>query len=198
MIDVAIDAAKQAGQLAYRYFGKIKNVSYKGDNSPVTAADIEAEKLIRKIIAKNFPDHGIIGEELKNTNPKAKYQWVIDPIDGTKQFVRGISFWSTLLAVLENGKPIIGISYQPATDQIATAQKNKGTFLNGKRCYVSKIPNIESAFMCHSSIEYFEKKGKIKGFLKLDRTVYGSRGYSETLGYHMLIQGKIDIMLEDQ
>lgn len=196
MINVAIAAARAAGDLAYTYFKKNLKVSYKADNSPVTIADVEAEKLIRKIITKNFPDHGIIGEELENKNPKAKYQWVIDPIDGTKQFVRGIPFWTTLLALLENDKPIIGISYTAALGEIYTAQKGNGTFLNGKRCHVSKVKDLESAYFSYSSLEYFTKKNKMNGFLKLDRTVKTARGYAESLGYHLLIQGKIDIMLE--
>src|SRR3989344_2215493 len=118
MLDVAIDAAKQAGDLALKYFNNQPKVTYKADKSPVTRADIEAEKLIRKILAKNFPDHGIQGEELSPVNPKARYQWVIDPIDGTKSFVRHLPFWSTLLALLENGKPIIGISYSPCDTEV--------------------------------------------------------------------------------
>src|SRR3990167_10034821 len=100
MTDVAIEAAKAAGQLALGYFKNLPRVTYKADKSPVTTADIEAEKLIRKIITKNFPDHGIIGEELPPVNPKAKYQWIIDPIDGTKRFSIGHPYWSILIAVL--------------------------------------------------------------------------------------------------
>lgn len=196
MINFAIDTARAAGDLAYTYFGKTQNVRHKGDNSPVTFADIEAEKLIRKVICKNFPNHGIIGEELENVNPNSTYQWTIDPIDGTKQFIRNIPYWATLLALLKRGKPIIGVSYMPATGEIATAQKGKGTYLNGKRCKVSKISNLKGAYMCHSSIEYFGEKGKMRGFLKLEKTVYAARGYAETLGYHLLLGGKIEIMLE--
>src|SRR3990167_2758131 len=141
MLDVAIDAAKQAGDLALKYFKTQPKVSYKADKSPVTRADIEAEKLIRKILSKNFPDHGIIGEELPPVNPGAKYQWVIDPIDGTKSFVRRLPFWSTLLALLQNGEPIIGISYSPCDNEMFTAEKDKGTFLNCKRQRVSKVSN---------------------------------------------------------
>src|SRR3989344_4652305 len=107
MIDVAINAAKAGGELALRYFKNQPKVSYKPDNSPVTKADIEVEKLIRKIISKKFPDHGIIGEELPPVNPKAKYQWIIDPIDGTRDFIRQIPYWAVYIALLENQKPII-------------------------------------------------------------------------------------------
>src|SRR4030042_4084238 len=116
MIGVAIETAKAAGDLAYRYFKTQTaswRITYKPDKSPVTKADIEAEKLIRKIISKKFPDHGIVGEEMEETNPNARFKWIIDPIDGTKQFVRGIPFWATLLALLENGKPILGVVYSP-------------------------------------------------------------------------------------
>ena len=102
MLDVAIDAAKQAGQLALKQNKHLPKVSYKEDNSPVTKADIEAEKLIRKIITNNYPNHGIIGEELPTTNPKAKYKWLIDPIDGTSDYVRQIPFWATMIGILEN------------------------------------------------------------------------------------------------
>src|SRR3989344_5500703 len=132
-------AAKNGGDLAYRYFKTQLKLTYKADNSIVTNADVEVEKLIRKIIAKHFPDHGIIGEELENTNPKAKYQWVIDPIDGTKRFAIGHQYWSTLIAVLENDKPIIGISFFPATDEFFLAQKNKGALLNNHRLKISNI-----------------------------------------------------------
>lgn len=129
MIDVATEAAKKAGELAYRYFKRQSTrVTYKPDNSPVTRADIEAEKLIRKIITKNFPDHGIIGEELPAVNPDAKFKWIIDPIDGTKEFVRGIKTWSVLLALLENTKPVIGVAYYPYSDEIFVAQKGEGGF----------------------------------------------------------------------
>ena len=91
MINTAIEAAQKAGQLAYRYFKSQPKVTYKPDNSPVTRADVEAEKLIRKIITKKFPDHGIIGEELPPVNPNSRFQWVIDPIDGTRDFIRNFS-----------------------------------------------------------------------------------------------------------
>ncbi|MBI2598924.1 hypothetical protein HYW40_01785 [Candidatus Curtissbacteria bacterium] len=121
MIDVAIDAARQAGNLALKYFKSQPKVTYKPDNTPVTRADREAEQLIRKIIAKKFPDHGIIGEEFEPTNPQARFKWVIDPIDGTKDFIRSLPLWATFLAVLENDKPIIGIVYYPPHNEIFVA-----------------------------------------------------------------------------
>lgn len=196
MLDVAIDAAKQAGELALKYFKTQPKVSYKPDKSPVTRADIEVEKLIRKTLAKNFPNHGIIGEELPPVNPKARYQWVIDPIDGTKSFVRRLPFWSTLLALMENNKPIIGISFAPALDELLTAQKGEGAFLNGKRQKVSKISELQYAYLTHGSIDAFENKNMLEGFLKLYKSAGSHRGFGDAIGYHLLIKGDVDIMVE--
>lgn len=196
MIDVAIDATKQAGALALKYFKTQPKVSYKLDKSPVTKADLEVEKLIRKIITKNFPDHGIIGEELPPINPKAKYQWVIDPIDGTKSFVRSLPFWSTLLALMENGKPIIGISFSPTLDELLTAEKGEGAYLNGKRQRVSKVSELQNAYLAHGSIDAFENKNMLKGFMILYKSTGSHRGFGDAIAYHFLIKGDIDIMVE--
>ena len=196
MIDVAIDAARQAGLLALKYFKSQPKVSYKADNTPVTRADKEAELLIRKIAAQKFPDHGVIGEEFEPTNPQARFKWVIDPIDGTKSFIRGIPFWSTLLAVMENGRPIIGICFFPALDEIYIAQKGKGAFLNDKRIKVSKVAKLENAFISHGGIEAFEKRGQLKGFLELIKAVQCDRGFGDAFGYALVAQGKIDAFFE--
>lgn len=210
MIDVAIDAAKQAGALAFSYFGKIKNaslpawqVSYKGDNSPVTIADVEAEKLIRKIITKNFPDHGIIGEELGSKESKslpagrqAKYQWVIDPIDGTKRFAIGHQYWSVLIAVLEDNKPIIGISFFPATDEFFQAQKGKGAFLNGRRLKVSSTTKLQEATVCYGSLTHFTKINKNRQVIEILKSTRTSLGDGYSVGHNFLLKGKIDATFE--
>lgn len=195
MIDVAIDAVKKGGQLALRYFKNQPKVTYKPDNSPVTRADIETEKLIRKIITKNFPDHGIIGEELPPINPKAKYQWVIDPIDGTVDFTRGIETWSTYLAVLENGKPIIGIAFYPSSNELFSSQKGKGTYLNDKKTHVSKTKNLEYAFIAHGSLNRFGPKGKLGGLVKICDIVKGRKNFG-SLSINLVLKGKVDINLE--
>ena len=196
MIDVAIDAAKAAGALAYRYFKTQPKVSFKPDNSPVTRADLEAEKLIRKMISKKFPDHGIIGEEFEPVNPQARFKWIIDPIDGTKSFIRGIPYWSTLLGVLEDNKPIIGICFFPAADEIYISQKGKGAYLNHKRLRVSKVSNLKNAFISHGGLKAFKAKNKIGGLLKLVEKTQRDRGFGDAHGYVLVAQGKIDIFTE--
>lgn len=195
MIDVAIKAAKEAGALAYRYFKTQPKVSYKPDNSPVTKADLEAEELARKIITKNFPNHGIIGEEFAPVNPNAKYQWVIDPIDGTNDFIRNIPYWSTLLAVVENGKPIIGIAFFPGFGELFIARRDRGTFLNDKRTKVSKISDIHNALINHGAVNRFEKIKKLDGLIELARVVRARR-YFGSYGWAELLRGNMDVFIE--
>ncbi|HSX19205.1 MAG TPA: inositol monophosphatase [Candidatus Saccharimonadales bacterium] len=194
MINVAIDAAKQGGQLAYSYFKKNIKVSYKADNSPVTIADQSTEKLIRSIISKNFPDHGIIGEELPPTNPKAKYQWIIDPIDGTKDFLRQTPFWATLIALLEDGKPQIGVIYYPYSNELFSAQKNKGAYLNGKQVHVSKISKLSDSYISLDTLKYFKRHTKTENVLELMEKIYSQRGMG-TFSYNLLLKGNIDAFI---
>lgn len=193
MLNFAIDAAKKGGDLALSYFKKVPKVSYKVDNSPVTIADRKTELLIKKLILNKFPQHGFIGEEFGKSNPKAKFQWVLDPIDGTKSFVRGIEHWGTLLALLENGKPIIGIYYSPATNEMFYCQKKMGTYLNGKRIYVSKVKNLSESFMVHSSINHFLSSNKVDNIIKIATVCQGKRGASDCNGINLLLKGKVDI-----
>ncbi len=212
MVDVAIEAATRAGELALRYFEHARNkpsyfksqsknlpagrqVSYKPDGSPVTRADIEAEKLIRKIISKKFPDHGIIGEELPPVNPKARFQWVIDPIDGTRDFVRGINTWGTFLAILENQKPLIGIIYYPPSRELFSAQKGKGTYFNDKRIRVSRVRHLKQAALSHGAVFRFGDLGFLNGLSTLTKLVLVRRNLG-TLGYNLLLKGELDIVLE--
>lgn len=192
MINVAIEAAKQAGALALKYFNTQLKVNYKVEHhSPVTKADKEAEMLIRKIVSKNFPDHGFIGEEFGTTKPNATYHWLIDPIDGTRDFIRGLPLWCTLIAVLEKNKPIIGIAFYPPSKEIFTAQKGKGAFLNNKKISVSKVAKVEQAYLTPSSVHHFESHNKVKQLIKICKMSAGTR-YFSSYGYNLLWKGKSD------
>lgn len=198
MIDIALDAAKRAGDLAYRYFkahSASLRISYKADNSPVTRTDIEAEKLIRKIISQKFPDHGIVGEELPPVNLKSKYQWIIDPIDGTRDFTRGIPSWGIFLALTKDQKPEIGVYFSPPFDELFVAQKGKGAYLNGKKTKVSKVSELTKACLSHGAITHFKKAGKLDGFLKLSDKIDHKRGFG-TYSLNLLLKGQIEIDID--
>ncbi len=195
MLKTALEAAKKGGFLAEKYFNNLPKVNFKSDKSPFTIADIETEKLIRKIISSKYPDHGIIGEELPPINPKSNIQWVIDPIDGTRDFVRGIPFWATYIAVLKTNKPILGVVFMPSTNDMMTAKLSEGAFLNGKKTKVSKTKKLSDAYISFGQLKRFEKQKKVRELVNLCKTASASRGYGN-LGFKFLIEGKIDISLE--
>lgn len=195
MIDVAIDAARQAGELALKYFKSQPKIEYKPDNTPVTRADRECEQLIRKIISRKFPDHGIIGEEFEAKNPSARFKWVIDPIDGTKDFVRKLPLWGSFLAVTENDIPIIGIVYFPVQDEMFVAQKGKGTYLNNRKTRVSKVSNLKDACIGYGSITRFREKGFQDGLIKLLEKPQNRRSMGP-YGINQLLKGNVDVEIE--
>ncbi len=195
MIDVAIEAAKAAGDLAYGYFRTNPKVNYKKDNSPVTVADIEAEKLIRKIISKKFPDHALFGEEFPPVNPKSRFKWVIDPIDGTRDYVRQIPSWATLIALLDGDFPILGVAFYPSTDEFFWAKRHKGTFLNGKKTKVSGVSSIEKSVVLHSSINRLRNLNVLDKVANLCDLCQGKRNHG-SYNWALLLKGDADVVIE--
>jgi len=137
LLNTAISAARKAGAIALRYFETAVVREVKEDKSFVTAADREAEAAIVAEIKEHFPTHGIIGEESGETKTDSEYAWVIDPLDGTANFVNGIPLFSVSIVVLKSGAPIAGVVYQPVGDSLYAAEKGKGTTWRGKKVRVS-------------------------------------------------------------
>src|SRR3989338_2278305 len=195
MINIAIDAAKQAGELALKYFKSQPKVSYKADKSPVTRADLEVEKLIRRIINRKFPDHGIIGEEFGEEKPNAKYKWVIDPIDGTRDFVRKLPYWATFIAILENNNPIVGVAFYPVSGDLLCAKKGGGTFINSKKTRESKTKKLDEAYITFGNLKRFMEKKTLDSLLNLIEKTRSGRNYGN-FQLKLLLEGKVDIDLE--
>ena len=137
LLAVAISAAKKAGDITLRYFETSVTREVKTDNSFVTAADREAEGAIIGEIKRYFPAHGIIGEESGEKKGASEFQWVIDPLDGTANFVNGIPLFSVSIAVLKDGAPVAGVVYQPIGDSLYAAEKGRGTTWKGTQVRVS-------------------------------------------------------------
>lgn len=194
-LDFAIDVAKKTGLHALKYFEKSAKVTFKADNSPVTRADQEAELIARDLIGRKFPSHGIIGEEHGSLNTKADYIWAIDPVDGTRDFVRDIPFWATFVCLLKDNKPITSVIYFPVLNEIITAQIGKGSFLNGKRFKVSTTNSLKNAYISMGQIKRFIESKKINQMEKLAKNISASRSYGN-LGFKYLLEGKIDGLLE--
>lgn len=195
MLELAIETARAAGAVAMRYFASGVRVETKPDRTPVTQADREAEALIRERIGDRFPTHRFLGEELGGAAGDGDV-WIIDPIDGTKNFVRGLPFFAVQLALHRDGVPTIGVSYAPALDELLAAERGKGATCNGSPIHVSAVANLSDAFIAHGGVDTFEAHGRLPALLALGRQATSVRGYGDFYGYHLLARGKLDAMLE--
>ena len=195
-LNAALDAAQAAATISSSYYAGNFSVTTKADLTPVTQADIECEEAIRDIILERFPGHGFYGEETGRTRDDAEYLWLVDPIDGTKGFVRQYPFFSTQIALLHNGELILGVSSGSMLNELAWAEKGKGAWLNGKRLAVSEIADPARAAVSTGNIgslaasDGWAALGEI--LAKADRT----RGYGDFYHYHLLAAGKIEAVIE--
>lgn len=197
-LDIALQATKAAERVILHYFGKDISTQIKADMSPVTIADKEAEDTIKSIITAKFPDHTFYGEEgekIDLTNHKG-CTWIIDPIDGTRSYMRGNPLFATQLALLVNGEFIIGVSNAPLMHELMYAEKGQGCYFNGQPATVAKTTQISEAYASFGSTKYFEKHGSAPQLLALNRSVKWAHGIGDFWSYHLLAQGKLDIMLE--
>ncbi|PPR47642.1 MAG: Histidinol-phosphatase [Alphaproteobacteria bacterium MarineAlpha5_Bin9] len=183
-------------KIVMKYFRKEFIVKKKIDGSPVTIADIKCEKKIREMISKKFPSHNILGEEYKEKNNKNKYTWVIDPIDGTRSYISGHKDFGTLIALLKNNEPIIGIINCPAHKERWVGLKDQPTKLNNKIISTSKKKLISKSY-AYSSGLYFDNQKFRKGFEKVTKKSAYYRMGGDCYMYGMLASGLIDIVIED-
>lgn len=195
MLDTAIEAARAASSLSLKYFKNLPKIKYKVDLSPVTIADKTTENVIRAIISRKYPTHGIIGEEHPPINPDSQYQWIIDPIDGTKQFIKHLPVWANFIGLMKDNEPILGIINYPCFSETYIAQKGKGAYLNGKRVRVSKTKKVSEAYLAHGWIKRMGNHNVMPGFLKLNRMIYSAINLGPySIGE--LIRGNIDINID--
>jgi len=194
-LDAAVDAARAAGRIALKYFRGGFEVAKKPDDTPVTPADREAEQAIVEILGRAFPDCGVLGEEFGGRGTK-EVRWIIDPIDGTKNFVRGIGIWATLIALEERGEVTVGVIHNPVTAELYTARRGAGAFLNGERIRVSDVAELGRAFFLHAGLGIVRKGGHWDGFARLIDATDRQRGFGDYMGYGLVAEGKAEIYAE--
>ena len=195
-LHVALEAARAAGKICRDYYSGNFTVELKADMTPVTQADVECEAAIRETILARFPDHGIYGEEMGQTHGDAEYLWLVDPIDGTKAFVRQYPFFSTQIALMHNGEIVLGVSSAPMMNELAWAEKGVGAFVDGKRVNVSRIEDPQRAAVSTGNLKSLAKS---EGWEKLGEIVAAAdriRGYGDFYHYHLLAAGKIEAVIE--
>ena len=198
MLQAAIVAAKAAEVVIRRHYGTSLAVQKKADHSPVTQADIESEQVIRDTLSRAFATHGFYGEELGRSSADAEYVWLIDPIDGTKSFVRGYPMFSTQIALLHRGELVLGVSHAPCYGggEMAWAEKGQGAFLNGERIQVSDIGDMAQATLSLGNIASLAVSARWPALARLIPQLHRVRGYGDFLHYHLLASGRIDAVLE--
>jgi histidinol-phosphatase len=194
-VAAAVEAALAAGEVAMRYYRGGFEVTIKPDQTPVTQADREAEETITGILGRAFPDHGFLGEEFGQQGPTDR-RWIIDPIDGTMNFVRHLPIWAVLIALEEHGEITTGVVLNPVTGELYTARKGQGAFANGERLRVSDGDDLKDALLLHSSLNLLRATPYWDGFVRAVDAAERTRGFGDYYGYCLVAAGKAEIYAE--
>lgn len=194
----AIEAARAAEEIIRHYYHGEFDVQHKADASPVTVADVECEKAIKQVLSAAFPEHGFYGEELGRESADADYVWLIDPIDGTKSFVRGYPFFSTQIALMYRGELVCGVSNAPMFNggELASAARGMGAQLNGESIQVSAIDALNKATLSIGNVATLAAGPGWANLGDLIPRMARIRGYGDFYHYHLLAAGRIDCIIE--
>jgi len=193
LLEVATEAAWAAGRHTLAYFNTTVAIEIKPDKSPVTQADKEAEQICRTIIAKHFPDHGILGEEGGESKGTVPIRWIVDPIDGTISFVRGVPLYGTLVAVEVEGEPKVGVIYLPALDEMVTGAAGMQALWNGRPCHVSAKTQMSEAMVCTYDQQAWKNQ---PGFERLTASAKLTRTWADCYGYVLVATGRAEVCLD--
>lgn len=196
-INAVAEVATLAGDFAMSHYGTTVDVDLKSDGSPVTIADRGAEERARAWIEQRFPADGILGEEFGVVRPDAARRWIIDPIDGTKSFVRRVPLWGTLVAVTEGDIVLAGCAYFPALGETVVAATGSGCFWNGSRCAVSACGDIASATVLATDDTFVEHEARGDAWRRLASDAAVARTWGDCYGYLLIATGRAEVMIDD-
>jgi histidinol-phosphatase len=190
------------GLTTSRFAATDLRVETKPDLTPVSDADRSAEEIVRSQLKRTRPRDAVIGEEFAPTGHGAR-QWVIDPIDGTKNFVRGVPVWATLIALLDGGRPVLGVVSAPGLNRRWWAATGTGAWTGrslsaARRIHVSAVRTLADASLSYASLAGWEQRGLLEPFLDLTRAVWRSRAYGDFWSYMLLAEGSVDIACEPE
>ncbi len=198
-LEDALEVANRACDLARREilprFRRV-DVETKSDGSPVTEADRAAELAIRDVIESAFPDDAILGEEFGERDGRSNRRWVIDPIDGTFAFARGIPLFTTLVALVVDDEPVMGVIDLPAVDDRLSGVRGGGLFRGDERLHVSTTGKLVDALVCHGDLYCFQDAGMRPVFDRMTRAIPRLRGYTDAFGQLLVLSGAADAMVD--
>lgn len=196
LLEAVAEVAEIAGANAMSYYGKSIDFNIKRDGSPVTAADRSSERLAREWIEQRFPFDGILGEEFGLVRPDARRRWVIDPIDGTRAFMRGVPFWGSMIAVVEGDHVLAGAVAFPALAETLAAAPGEGCWWNDARCAVSGIHEISSATVLTTDVSFKGESEKGRAWRALAEVAGVSRTWGDCVGYLLVATGRAEVMVD--
>ncbi|MGL1903730.1 MAG: histidinol-phosphatase [Fibrobacterales bacterium] len=197
LMSIALEACKRGQEEILKVQNNDLSIEWKEDATPVTIADQNAEEAMREFFIKETPDFGIIGEEFATANSNSEYNWIIDPIDGTKSFIAGVPLYGTLLGLYKGNDPVLGIINLPALGQCLSAQNGSGLFLNGSLVKPStQTIALDKSIVLSGTINTIEEMGKSDAFKKLRESAWLYRGWGDCYGYFLVALGRAQVMYD--
>lgn len=195
LLEFAVDAAWRSGVSTLGHFQSTLPVEWKADESPVTAADRGAESLLRERIRERFPDHAVVGEEWGDDGRVSRFRWILDPIDGTQSFIRGVPLYGVLVALEIDGQVSVGVAAFPALREIVAAARGLGCWWNGRRARVSTVSRLNEAVVVYSDARDLARRRPSEWSRVQDATRV-QRGWGDCYGHCLVATGRADIALD--
>jgi len=192
----ALQAAESARELILSYYNGDFDIEIKADQTPVTVADRGAERVIRDTLSSAFPEHGIFGEEYGAENKDTEYLWLVDPIDGTKSFIKRYGMFSTQIALMHRGELILGVSCAPAMDELVWATRGGGAFDATGQLHISQVEAIGQASISTGNIQSLAAGKRWPALGRILARANRTRGYGDYYHYHRLAAGQLDAIVE--
>ena len=196
LLEFAVEVAWRAGRATLAHYQTGVSAETKADNSPVTIADRNAEQIARDLIRTRFPNDGIIGEEYGVDRPDATRRWILDPIDGTKSFIRGVPFYGSLLALEEDGEPVIGVIYFPVLHETVYAARGEGCWWDGRRALVSDVTSLDRALILTTDVHNIEKQNFTAGWNRVRSRAALMRTWGDCYGHALVATGRAEAMFD--
>lgn len=196
LLHFATTLAHEAGDVTLQYFGGIVDHDAKGDGSPVTIADKEAERLIRSRVEARYPEHSILGEEYGESNEGARVRWILDPIDATRSFMRGVPLYGVLIGIEVEGESAVGVAHFPPLRETVAAGTGLGCTWNGDLCRVSEVPTLSEGVVCTTDVERLLSRPLGEGWRRLQQKAAFSRTWGDCYGHALVATGRIEAQVD--